>query len=257
MTMNLAYLGTDIERASLSKPKNLGWVSACSPDSPARQRPINLDSPPPRSVQKTFISDHLRSMDPCDHPELFYHHGQFLSHNLGPGPQPILIPEFSYCSTVLHHNIRIPTPYSWVEDIYPRSHDPEWDDKFDDRLLWRGSNTGMFHSKTTRWKHSQRDFLVEFANDLDGVLDVLPYDRSKNEKLVETRELKKDIINPITLDIAFAGQPIACTPEVCDLLKHTYPWHKRQSNKDAGNYKYVIDVSVFSVPPSLKIHRSL
>ena len=183
-------------------------------------------------------------MDPCNHPEHFYHHGNFLSHYLGPAPQPKLVPEFAYCSTTLHHNIRIPVPYIWVEDIYPRSHDPEWDDKYDERLLWRGSNTGIFHSKTSLWKHSHRNFLVEFANDFKGILDILPPDRSRNEKLVEPREMAKSRINPAVMDVAFTGNPILCAPDVCDILKHTYAWRDRQHNKEAGNYKYVMDVSV-------------
>jgi len=102
----------DIEQASLPKPSNMGWLSAYPPNSLARRKPINLDSPPPLPTTKTFIWDHPRSMDPCNRPDHFYHHGQFLSHRIGPAPQPFLVPEFSYCSTMIHHNIRIPVPYA-------------------------------------------------------------------------------------------------------------------------------------------------
>ncbi|KAF8960655.1 glycosyl transferase family 90-domain-containing protein [Flammula alnicola] len=221
---------TYIDRASLPKIHSIGWVSACSPNSLARRKTINLDSPPPRPAKKTFIWDHGLTMDPCNHPDLFYHHGQFLSHNMGPSPQKVLVPEFSYCSSTIHHNIRIPVPYGWVDDISPRSDDPEWD------------QYRMFHSKTSRWQHSHRDFLVSYTNDLEGTIKVLPPNKARNEKIGEPHEVRKARINPAVMDIAFGGQPIACSPDVCDLLEEIYPFRERQSIKEAGNYKYVIDV---------------
>lgn len=239
----------DIERAALPIMKRLGWVSACPPNSPARRKTINLDSPPPRPTKKTFIWDHAQTMDPCNHPDHFFHHGQFLSHNMGPTPQPVMVPEFSYCSTTIHHNIRIPTPYGWTEDIYPRSDDPEWDLKVDERLLWRGSITGMYHSRTSRWRHSHREFLVGFTNQLEGTLQVLPPNRTRSERLGGLREIRKAMINPAAMDIAFAGDPHSCDPEICDLLADFFPWRGRQSIKEAGSYKYVFDVSLaFRLP---------
>ena len=163
---------------------------------------------------------------------------------MGPTPQHALHPEFSYCSTTIHHNIRIPVPYGWLEDIYPRSDDPEWDEKVDERLLWRGSNTGIYHSKTSRWRPSHRIFLVEHANDLQGTLKLLSPNKTKDEKVGEPLEIRKARVNPSTMDIAFSGQPTACSEGVCDLLEKLYPWRDRQSIKDAGNYRYVMDVSI-------------
>jgi len=194
-------------------------------------------------------------MDPCEHPDLFHHHGQFLSHNNGPSPQPVMVPEFSYCSTTIHHNIRFPLPYGWIDDIYPRTDDPEFEDKLDERLLWRGSNTGMFHSSKSRWDHSHRDFLVAFSNLLEGTLKVLPPNRATNEVLGELKELRMSRLNPAMMDIAFAGKPIACSPGTCELLEEIYPWRGRQSIQEAGNYKYVLDVSLIS--PSGQSHVSL
>lgn len=232
-----------MDRASLPKIHTLGWVSACPPESPARLSKINLDNPPPRPTKKTFIYDHLRTMDPCTHPDHFHHHGQFLSHNYGPSPQHAMVPEFSYCSTTLHHNIRIPVPYGWVEDIIPRTDDPPFDEKIDERLLWRGSNTGMFHGPQTRWQASHRNFLVGHANDFEGTLSVLLANRTRNEAVGEPRELRKARINPAVMDIAFAGKPISCSPPMCDLLERIYPFRGKQSIQEAGRYKYVMDVS--------------
>lgn len=153
-----------------------------------------------------------------------------------------MVPEFSYCSTTVHHNIRVPTPYGWVEDILPRSDDPEWDDKLDERLLWRGSNTGIFHADHTRWKGSHRNVLVEYANDLNGTLNVLVPPRTANEAVGEPKAIRKSRLNPAIMDIAFAGEPISCAPSVCGRLESIFPWRKRQSVKAAGTYKYVFDV---------------
>ncbi|KAF5309861.1 hypothetical protein D9619_010501 [Psilocybe cf. subviscida] len=233
---------TYLERAALPKTHSIGWVSACSPNSLARRKPINLDSPPPRHSKKTFIHDHVLTMDPCNHPALFFHHGQFLSHDYGPGPQNYLVPEFSSCSTMLHHNIRMPTPYGWVEDIMPRENDPEWDEKFDERLLWRGTNTGMRHSKTSRWKYSQRDFLVASTNDLTGTLTVIQPNTTRSQPMEPFREVRKSRINPELMDVAFGGGPSACEHDVCEMMKEIYPFRERQTIKQAGNYRYVMDV---------------
>uniref|UniRef100_A0A8H7XUJ7 Glycosyl transferase CAP10 domain-containing protein n=1 Tax=Psilocybe cubensis TaxID=181762 RepID=A0A8H7XUJ7_PSICU len=241
-TLEAAASQTYIQRRALPKVKTVGWIAACPPNSLARQKTINLDSPPPRPSKKTFIWDHLQTMDPCNHPNHFYHHGQFLSHNMGPSPQSAMVPEFSYSSSMIHHDIRFPAPYGWLEDIYPLTNNPEWDDRKDERLLWRGANTGIFHGKNTRWEQSHRDFLVSYTNSLEGTVNVLPSNRTREERLGDLRELRAARINPAVMDVAFAGTPISCSPEICEVLKKTFPWRNKQSIQEAGNYKYVIDV---------------
>ncbi|KAF9004579.1 hypothetical protein BDQ17DRAFT_1424429 [Cyathus striatus] len=39
------------------------------------------------------------------------------------------------------------------------------------------------------------------------------------------------------LDIAYAGAPIQCAPEFCEVLAEKYEWRKRQTQKEAGNFK--------------------
>ncbi|KIL62815.1 glycosyltransferase family 90 protein [Amanita muscaria Koide BX008] len=236
--LRAARNGDYLNQARLPKVTRLGWRSACPPLSQARQEPFDLDSPPARRKYKTFIYDHLRSMDPCLHPEHFYHHGQFLSHNEGPQPQPTLFPEFAYCSTMLHHNIRIPNPYSWVND----SKDADWDDKVDERLLWRGRNTGMFQSEQSRWQPSHRIFLVQHTNELNGTLPILFPTHNESERVGAPKHYRKARVNPAMMDTAFVDTPISCTPAVCEKLPKMYNWRGRQTHAEAGRYKYVIDV---------------
>ncbi|KAF9038445.1 glycosyl transferase family 90-domain-containing protein [Panaeolus papilionaceus] len=233
---------TTLKISDLPRIHQLGWVSACQPRSPARLKPIDLDNPPPPSPNKTFIYDHILAMDPCLHPKLLHHHGQFLSHDMGPTPQPTIVPEFSSCSTTIHHNIRIPVSYAWIEDIYPRSDDPEWEDRHDERLLWRGTNTGIWHSKRARWQNSHRDFMMRYTNEMNGTVKVLPQDTLPGERMGKPKEYKKALVNVAMMDIAFGGDVNGCEPEVCGVLKEIYPYRERQSIKQAGTYKYVIDV---------------
>ncbi|KAH7919709.1 glycosyltransferase family 90 protein [Leucogyrophana mollusca] len=242
MALAAAANRTTIQRSDLPSNRELGWVQACSPSSPAREQPINLEKPPLPPTNKTFISDHRLSMDPCLHPTLLHHHGQFLSHNYGPFPQTTLVPRFSLCATMLHHDLRPVVPHSWVEDILPRGDDPPWDQKNNERLVWRGSNTGIYHGSDTRWRTSHRDRLVYFANDDEGFTDVLPSPASDNITVGKPENFRKAHINPALLDIEFAGKPVACEPAICTVLEEVFDYRKRQTIKEAGNYKYVLDI---------------
>ncbi|KAJ7489311.1 glycosyl transferase family 90-domain-containing protein [Mycena latifolia] len=231
-----------IKRKDLPKIDPTGWTSACASSSPGGNKSLDLDSDPPsKSPRRTFIHDHNLAMNPCLHPRHFWQHGHFLSYEKGPTPEREMVPEFSYCSSNIHHNIRIPTPYGWVEDI-PPSDDPEWDDKIDERLLWRGSNTGIFHSSRTRWQNSQRIGLMRAANDMRGTIPILSPLKSETEPVGEPVEVRKSRLNPGIMDVAFAGDPIMCDPETCEHLQKIFPWRRPQSVREAGDYKYVIDV---------------
>ncbi|EAU90335.2 CAP1 [Coprinopsis cinerea okayama7 len=109
---------------------------------------------------KTFIHDHAATLSPCEHPAHLLMHGQFLRYGHG-GPVPLreklantedlpepvyygMVPYFSYSPTRLHDDIVAAVPMGWVDDVYPRSDDPPFDEKPDSRLHWRGRNTGMW-----------------------------------------------------------------------------------------------------------------
>lgn len=246
-TLDAAAAGEYVDISKLPPVKHLGFASACGPGTPGRpvEYPINQYVRPPPRTEKTFIHDHRLSMDPCRHPYIFYHHAQYLSHDLGPPPQPTMVAQFSYCSTPLYHDIQTPSFISWTEDVLPRENDPEWGDKTDERLLWRGSNTGINHNGGTRWRHAQRIHLVSLASELSGTANVLMPGSEKNSGQVgKGTEMKKALINPAMMDISFSGKPIACDPQYCDYLETQFEWRKVQSpnGKEAGNHKYIIDV---------------
>ncbi|OJA20997.1 hypothetical protein AZE42_09122 [Rhizopogon vesiculosus] len=242
MALAAAANGSTLKRSELPMAQRSGWLSACHPSSPARQYPLDLDNPPERPFRTTFISDHRLSMDLCLHPSLLYGHGEFLKHNGGPNPESTLVPCFSLCSTLLHHNIRSAGPYGWIEDILPRSDDPPWEKKTDERLVWRGSNTGISHRVDTRWRNAHRDRLVSYVNNMTGTLDILHSPLNDSEPVGGPTLLRKAHVNPALFDIQFAGQPGACPSELCDSLHEIFDWRRPQNTSQAGRYKYAFDI---------------
>jgi hypothetical protein len=150
---------------------------------------------------------------------------------------------------MLHHDIQPPTFISWVDDIHPRKSDPPWEEKTDERLMWRGGNTGINFNDGERWRESQRPHLVSWATDIEGNVTVLIPPETEDGKVGHGVEMRKALINPALTDIAFTGEPWACDPDYCEFLHTVFEWRRRQdpNGKEAGSYKYIIDVICF--PP--------
>ena len=232
-----------IERGHLPMINNIGWLAACPPSSPARSTPITLDAPPSRPSQKTFIHDHRLSMDPCLHPDLFYHHGEFLSQELGPTPRRELVPLFSFCSTTVHQDVRVPSTYGWVEEPMGPLEDPDWDDRLEERLGWRGANTGIWHGEGMRWRESHRASLVRFANALNGTTRVLLPTKSDKDRVGASKEMRNGRLNPGMFDVSFAGEPLGCDgSSECEVLRTAFRWEAKQNLREAGKYRYILDV---------------
>ncbi|KAL0959266.1 hypothetical protein HGRIS_014536 [Hohenbuehelia grisea] len=237
-------------------PKLRGWISACDPSSDAWAEPIDFFRPPPPQIEKTFIYDHRGAMDPCQHPALLRLHGQFLSHGQGPVAHSRLVPAFSYSPTLLHYDITVASPFNWVEDIEPRDADPPWDSKHDERLLWRGSNTGIWHARDKPWRNSQRDRLVHWANGgfKENISVLVPPEdeaakqkdskrwRPSRGKVGEAASVRKSLYAPALLDISFAGEMINCAPGTCEEIQRVFEFRKHVDLSTAGQYKYVLDV---------------
>lgn len=154
----------------------------------------------------------------------------------------------TYCNTMVHHNIQLPSFISWVDDIHPRENDPPWANKTDERMFWRGSNTGLTFSEDTLWRYSQRPHLVKLANDMEGDVRLrLPTgnDHPQSESPpYELVDVPKRHLNTAFFDIKLAGSPIACAPEYCQLLEHEFEWmpHVPFNDPGVGAHKYFIDV---------------
>ncbi|KAJ8507642.1 hypothetical protein ONZ45_g10011 [Pleurotus djamor] len=245
--LDAAASGRYVDYSKPPRMPRLGFISACPPDSPARRSGLIVDQrkrPPPR-MDKTFIYDHRTSMDPCQNPYLFYYHSQFLPYPpRAPSAQPVLSAQLTYCSTMVHHNIQPPSFISWQADVTPRANDPPWENKTDDRIFWRGSNTGMIFSDETPWRYSQRPRLVHLANDMEGTITIkVPNDGTSNKPYHDV-EVDRKRLNSLLFDIHFAGAPIACETHYCDYLRSEFQWYPKQNPNDpiVGAHKYKIDV---------------
>ncbi|KAJ7178854.1 glycosyl transferase family 90-domain-containing protein [Mycena crocata] len=308
--LEAAKKGTYIDPAN-PPPWVHGWTAACPPFAPAQldalprpfddKRPntgmpsvpggakdrsghphdassssnLNDSNPAP----KTFIHSHRPAMDPCLHPEHLSAHGEYLAHGTGPTPHRALIPQFSYSTTPLHDDIRPAMPLNWVRDDFPHEGRPPplgltWAERTDDRLQWRGSNTGIWHAPDGRWREAHRIRLAALAAGMGQVnVSVLIAPQvgkgdtgEKDEKgrrgwrsavregdprapsgeralpVGEPQDVPRARYVNALLDVAFAHKPLSCVPEQCMVLDKMFEFRAPQDLKAAARYKYVLDV---------------
>jgi hypothetical protein len=143
----------------------------------------------------------------------------------------------------MHNNIVAAVKWTEEPDV-----NPKFQDRLDERLLWRGGTTGVDFGGDN-WKDSQRIRLVGWANERNGSVSVLRSTKSRNDRVDEGQQVTKARLNPAMLDVAFAS----CEPEVCDILGDRFEVRNWQDAAAAGNYKYVIDVSIYCVLPQHNI----
>lgn len=204
-------------------------------------------------------------MDPCAHPSLLSTHGQFLSFKYGPMPERTLVPQFSLCSTMLHHDIRPPIPYGWEWELDsdPYQDDDEdkdgaykgdfpWRHKVDERLGWRGRTTGMWASWDTSWGHGHRARLVTLASALEGNVSVLGVPEPEDADEVPVREpqtMRLAQVNPAWMDMAFTDKPVGCNEEAgtCNEMEKLWEFRRVQRRHEEGRYKFILDVRALRV----------
>lgn len=153
---------------------------------------------------------------------------------------------------------------SWVDDVEGivnggfvgdgEDGNGEWEGKEEERLLWRGMNTGIHHGPQRPWKDAQRGRLMDLVSSspsgsnsrsrsaTSNSVDVLLMDPSNFGDGVKTQAVKRSVVNPALMDIAFAGKPSQCEEAVCKELEERWEWRRRMGIKEAGKYKYVLDV---------------
>lgn len=87
-------------------------------------------------------------MDPCSHPTITHLQGFLSAHGIGPEPTKDLYPVLAMCKTSLHSDVLAVSMENWTEDV---GEDPPWDEKKDERLVWRGKTTGILFNADTPW----------------------------------------------------------------------------------------------------------
>ena len=142
-------------------------------------------------------------MSVCDHPEILPFHGALTGKNPDLGP---VSPVFVLSKTMLHADILgIPT------DQFVERDTRLWIERTENRLLWRGRNTGAHFDALTNWRSSQRVRIVQFAeNQGNENMSLLP---APGEKISQSLGqavvmLNRQVASDSLLDVAFTNAPI-------------------------------------------------
>jgi hypothetical protein len=139
----------------------------------------------------------------CDHPEIVPLHGSLLEKDPAASE---LSPLFVLSKTTLHSDI-LGVP---VEQLVRGMRDVPWEEKYEDRLLWKGSNTGTYYWKGTSWRDTQRTRLLKLTNDVQGEVEMLSPPKGMNGRPISQGMKKVPLgeANAFYHDLAFTGQPI-------------------------------------------------
>jgi hypothetical protein len=220
----------------------LGWASACPPSKPLHKDKYDVHPPIAQfhnATPKSFIFDHPKSMDPCIHPELVHYVGYLSNHLGGPGPAIHYNPAFAISTTPIHGDILAVSPEGYTEDV---GKDPEWKDKKDNRLFWRGSTTGASFETRLPWQFSHRIRLMSQSIDKSVLYNVLNT-TSGDGAVGNATQIVSDELNKKLLDVGFTGKPIQCSDPICKQLADMYEFKGHVSQEAANNYKFMLDVS--------------
>ncbi|WWC86254.1 uncharacterized protein L201_001127 [Kwoniella dendrophila CBS 6074] len=224
---------------------HLGWASACAPHKPLRHD-YDPDVLPNLeglwTGDKSFVWDHKATMDPCIHPTLTHLVGFLSGHGKGPGPSKELYPVLAMCKTTLHADVLGVSMEAWTEDV---GDDPIWDDKKDDRMLWRGKNTGIYFKDGVPWNISQRINLVSKTSQTLGDIPVFKVPSAADNQLEpvgKPNNIPLNNLNDHLMDVAFVDQAIQCDSNVCKQVEQDYKFGSRKDWSQGNQYKYLLDI---------------
>ena len=197
---------------------------ACPANSPLRK--VEKQEEPATATQgRSFIHDHTAAVNLCEHPEFRQLHG----HTSGQGvPLSPIVPLFTWAKTSMHSDI-LATPLEQYSDSYI-GYDPPWNQKQHNKMLWRGSTTGAEFRHGEPWQLSQRARLATLANEHDGEQEMLWTSRGD----LHVSNFSRKDVNDLYFDVAFAGEPAQCDPDICDRMRTELPF-KDLIGLDASN----------------------
>jgi hypothetical protein len=234
---------SDVNLNNLPRSLARGFASACPPDAHigdplGPRRPYSKSTSSVSPSSKTFIYDHRLTMDPCQTPTHLAQSGQFFDNAVNPARGTTLTPHFAYCSTTMHTDITVATAINWLDDL-PKEDNPPWEGRRDQRLMWRGSPTGVFFGDMKMWAESQRARLVRFVSGESHGVGISQSYKDQNDA---SRRLKVERIKRL-YDIGFSTSP-ETAPVRVEWLQKMFAdnWKNPLSFTDAGSYKYVLDV---------------
>lgn len=178
-----------------------------------------------RANNRSYIYDHQEAMNLCNHPEIMNLHGFTSVSGTKPGP---LVPLFTFAKTNVHSDILV-TPLEQYSDSYI-GYDPDWEKKTLNKLMWRGSTTGIDFYEEHDWKNSQRARLHFLANEKRGTKDVL---YAEEDGPIAEKRYNVNGLNRAYMDVAFAGGPVQCDPPTCALMSQMIEFRDTMGLNDA------------------------
>ncbi|KLO20351.1 hypothetical protein SCHPADRAFT_816612 [Schizopora paradoxa] len=250
--LDAAKRGDFLKPSDLPPGERIGWGALCPPGSLTYENTPPIGSWPTPQSTKTFIHDHVASMDVCQHPQHLLLHGLFLGAARDPIPERFPAPQFSYSSASIFSDIRAISLFGVGESDV--SEDTRWEDKDDDRMVWRGGPTGMWHvdAPNVTWRNSQRLRLVNLTgshNDprspVDYPSEIIQYLhplRGTEEPVGEPLESDRGLMNRAMMDIGFAADYGNCEGVACDIMAQELGQVEHKSPQEMSKYKYFIDV---------------
>ncbi|OCF54896.1 hypothetical protein L486_07552 [Kwoniella mangroviensis CBS 10435] len=198
-------------------------------------------------VAKSFIFDHLPTMDFCEYPELKRLHGAMsldYAHRSPSILKPILVlskfpGDASFQTTPMEAYMNI------TESDVPYL--GSWEDKTDNRLFWRGSTTGGYGGQRD-WKESHRMRLHLMINGPKGgdtwwnqqLREIMVPDGEGGYKVVRRWER---VLSKAYADVKLSGKPVQCpNADVCQQVADTIEFGERVWPDQAAAFKYNLDV---------------
>lgn len=204
----------------------------------------------PEGASGTVIDSFLGYMDVCNSPQ--YRHFHSSSSYVFPWHPGPTMPLFT--AGVQSHFADIHCVITEQFGLESR-HDPTWEEKPFDRLVWRGQTSGPLFDKGTAWRSSHRARLHILSHQEDGSRTIALTDE---EEIVKAVEVPNYQLNPLFLDTGFVGPPVQCIKEdgTCDEMKEVFNgFDPRISFERASLFKYVLDVDGMSFFLSLGMSR--
>lgn len=196
----------EVETAALTQPTTPGSGAKFKSHQPAYITDL--------SRSRSYIFDHSASMDICAHPEIMPIHGFTTTPGTNAGP---LVPLFTFAKTNIHSDVLV-TPLEQYSDTYI-GYDPDFAKKRNNKLLWRGSTTGVNFDQYSDWRASQRSRLHFMTHEKGGQREVL-VDEKEREGL-EEMSVEVKAMNAAYMDVSFSGGPVQCDARTCNLMSKT------------------------------------
>ena len=211
------------------------FAKACPPNSPIRHaeqgNPVSHYGS--MGAARSFIHDHPKAVDVCSHPEWRKLHGYTATSQLEVTP---LVPLFTWAKMGIHSDILV-TPLEQYDDDY-LVHDPPFQLKPKNKLMWRGSTTGTEFRKDVNWEQSQRARLHFMGAEKEGKREIMWSDQGKLALANTTNR----ILNKKFMDVSFSGEPAQCDSETCEKMREVIDFKPTMGLEEQNQYRYLMDV---------------